>query len=167
MKTEPIQCGTQGFAEQMVMKIKLSGICDKLTDFSACGYCPNIPTPDRHIFNNSTKQQIKKRALPELMEGQFLTICFCDTFDSELSFNSVLTLFYSAIAADQCCPILGQAKACEENVGNESRCRPNAVAHVTSIPLAGAASELADRSCAACTTELRAQGLRQSLRCRG
>jgi len=55
MKTEPIQCGTQGFAEQMVMKIKLSGICDKLTDFSACGYYSNTPTPDRRILNNSIK----------------------------------------------------------------------------------------------------------------
>src|SRR5436853_7377291 len=60
---------------------------------------------------------------------------------SELSSDSVPTLFYSAIAADQCCPILGQAKSVRGHVGNESRCRPNAVVHVTSIPLAGAASE--------------------------
>src|SRR5204863_4390262 len=151
----------------MVIKIKLSGICDKLTDLAHSGITQILILPIGTFFNNSIKQQIKKKAFPEPTVGSILTICFCGTFDSELSFNSVLTLFYSAIATDQCCPILGQAKACEENVGNESRCRPNAVAHVTSIPLAGAASELADRSCAACTTELRAQGLRQSLRCRG
>src|SRR5437763_2720231 len=151
----------------MVIKIKLSGICDKLTDLAPFGYYSNTSTPDRHIFNNSIKQQINKKALPEPTVGSILTICFCGTFDSELSLNSVLTLFYSAIATDQCCPILDQAKVREENVGNQSRCRPNAVVHVTSIPLAGAASKLADRSCAACTRELRAPGLRQSLRCRG
>jgi hypothetical protein len=37
MKTEPIQCGTQGFAEQMVMKIKLPGICDKLAGLAHAG----------------------------------------------------------------------------------------------------------------------------------
>jgi len=55
MKIEPIQCGTQGFAEQMVMKIKLSGICDKLTDLAHPGITQILPTPDRHILNNSIK----------------------------------------------------------------------------------------------------------------